>query len=58
MFLRPLIKNLQLIYESTLKTDLNKFLKELKKCNINAVQYQLNDGIALNQTKIYKKLPV
>ena len=44
---------------NTLKTDLNKFLKELKKCNIDAAPIsKLNDGVALNSNpRSIKKLP-
>ena len=44
---------------NSLKTDLNKFLKELNECNINAVPInQLNDGVALNSNpRNIKNLP-
>ncbi len=44
---------------NSLKTDLNKFLKELNDCNINAEPInQLNDGVALNSNpRSIKSLP-
>ena len=44
---------------NSLKTDLNKFLKELNECNINAEQInQLKDGVALNANpRSIKNLP-
>ncbi len=44
---------------NSLKTDLNKFLNELKECNINAtVISQLSHGVALNShPRSIKKLP-